>query len=112
MSHENDLPAATALFEAANKLRGSVESAEYKHLVLGLVFLKYVSDSFVRRRQELDRLSHDESSDYFVETDGERDELLEDRDEYTAVNVFWVPVDTHGGRVFSRRRACRRSASY
>ncbi len=86
-------PAATALFEAANKLRGSVESAEYKHLVLGLVFLKYVSDSFERRRQELDRLSHDESSDYFVETDAEREELLEDRDEYTAVNVFWVPVD-------------------
>ena len=43
-------PNAPALFEAANKLRGSVESAEYKHLVLGLLFLKYISDSFVSAR--------------------------------------------------------------
>lgn len=93
MAHNGDLPAATALFEAANKLRGSVESSEYKHLVLGLVFLKYVSDSFERRRQELERLTHDEASDYFTETDEQRAGILEDRDEYAAVNVFWVPVD-------------------
>jgi type I restriction enzyme M protein len=42
MSDNGDLPAATALFEAANQLRGSVESAEYKHLVLGLVFLSWI----------------------------------------------------------------------
>lgn len=93
MKHEGDLPAAVALFEAANKLRGSVESAEYKHLVLGLVFLKYISDSFERRRNELDELSRDPASDYFIEDDAERGELLEDRDEYTAENVFWVPED-------------------
>lgn len=93
MAHNGDLPAATALFEAANKLRGSVESAEYKHLVLGLVFLKYVSDSFERRHQELDRLSRDETSDYFTAHDEERAGLLEDRDEYASVNVFWVPAD-------------------
>jgi type I restriction enzyme M protein len=92
MSLNADLPAATALFEAANKLRGSVESAEYKHLVLGLVFLKYISDSFERRHDELDQLSRDEASDYFVDSDQEREELLEDRDEYASVNVFWVPA--------------------
>lgn len=91
--HNGDLPAAAALFEAANKLRGSVESAEYKHLVLGLVFLKYVSDSFERRRQQLEALTRDPASDYFVEADVDREEILEDRDEYTAENVFWVPAD-------------------
>jgi type I restriction enzyme M protein len=44
-----DLPFAKELFEAADRMRGSVESAEYKHLVLGLLFLKYISDSFERR---------------------------------------------------------------
>ena len=47
-------PNGAALFEAANKLRGSVESAEYKHLVLGLIFLKYISDSFELRREQLE----------------------------------------------------------
>ncbi len=46
-----------ALFEAADRLRGSVESAEYKHLVLGLVFLKYISDSFEQRRRWFSRCS-------------------------------------------------------
>jgi hypothetical protein len=48
------LPFARELFEAADRMRGSVESAEYKHLVLGLLFLKYISDSFERRRRERD----------------------------------------------------------
>jgi type I restriction enzyme M protein len=47
-----DGPNGAALFEAANKLRGSVESAEYKHLVLGLLFLKYISDAFDQRHDE------------------------------------------------------------
>ena len=42
-----------ALWEAANKLRGNVEPAEYKHVVLSLIFLKYASDRFEERRQEL-----------------------------------------------------------
>ena len=42
-----------ALWDSANKLRGSVESSEYKHVVLGLIFLKFVSDRFSARREEL-----------------------------------------------------------
>jgi type I restriction-modification system DNA methylase subunit len=41
------------LWNTANKLRGKVESSEYKHVVLGLIFLKFASDKFARRRQEL-----------------------------------------------------------
>ncbi len=79
------------LFDAANDMRGSVESAEYKHLVLGLVFLKYVSDGFEARRQELDALTHQAGSEWLADDDEERAEILEDRDAYEVVNVFWVP---------------------
>ena len=82
-----------ALFEAANKLRGSVESAEYKHLVLGLIFLKYISDSFDFRREQLEAELADPKSSEYIEEPKERAEALQDRDEYRAESVFWVPED-------------------
>lgn len=90
-SGNGDTPNAAALFEAANKLRGSVESAEYKHLVLGLLFLKYISDSFALRRAQLEREMADTASDAYAPDAAEREEVLDDRDEYTSANVFWVP---------------------
>ena len=51
------------LWEAANKLRGSVESAEYKHIVLSLIFLKFISDTFEKRKQEL----IDEGKEKFID---------------------------------------------
>ncbi len=64
------------LWLAADKLRSNMDAAEYKHVVLGLIFLKYISDSFEEKYKEL---SQDKNSD------------PEDRDEYLSVNVFWVP---------------------
>src|SRR5918997_781440 len=89
----NDGLNVAALFEAANRLRGSVESAEYKHLVLGLLFLKYISDSFSRRRAELEAELADASGEAFIPDPAERAAALEDRDEYEFENVFWVPAD-------------------
>jgi type I restriction enzyme M protein len=89
----HDLPFAKHLWEACDRLRGSVESAEYKHLVLGLVFLKYISDSFERRRSELETAVADPDNELFTEDAAERAEILEDRDEYVAENVFWVPPE-------------------
>jgi type I restriction enzyme M protein len=89
----HDLPFAKELFEAADRLRGSVESAEYKHLVLGLLFVKYISDSFERRRVALEAETRNPDSDYFTAEESERAEILEDRDEYLAENVFWVPAE-------------------
>lgn len=66
------------LWEAADKLRSNMDAAEYKHVVLGLIFLKYVSDSFLEKYEKL-------------KAEGYGDE--EDRDEYIADNVFWVPVE-------------------
>ena len=83
-----DLDYADKLWMAANKLRGQVDAAEYKHVVLGLLFLKYISDSFEARRDEL-RGELDAEG-----IGGEQlDRLLESRDEYTAERVFWVPPE-------------------
>jgi type I restriction enzyme M protein len=65
------------LWAAADKLRGHMDAAEYKHVVLGLIFLKYISDAFQERHDALK---------------AEKDADPEDRDEYTSENVFWVPT--------------------
>ena len=92
-----DRPAETVLFEAADRLRGSVESAEYKHLVLGLIFLKYVSDSFERRRLQLEsEFGEPDHEDYIADPET-RGRALEDRTEYGAKNVFWVPAGARWG---------------
>ncbi|MGH7744322.1 MAG: type I restriction-modification system subunit M [Candidatus Dormibacteria bacterium] len=64
------------LWQMADKLRGHMDAAEYKHVVLGLIFLKYISDAFQERYESLKAEPHADP---------------EDRDEYTAENVFWVP---------------------
>lgn len=81
------------LWAAADKLRANVDAAEYKHIVLGLIFLKFVSDTFQARRDELTRRFADETDDYFLhDCDAELlAEELEERDYYREVNVFWVP---------------------
>lgn len=76
------------LWKAADKLRGSMDSSEYKHVVLGLIFLKYVEDAFEERRTTL---SAELAADGITGDDAEG--LLESRDEYTAEGVFWVPPE-------------------
>ncbi|MFJ5559508.1 type I restriction-modification system subunit M [Streptomyces sp. NPDC093250] len=74
------------LWKAADKLRGSIDAAQYKEFVLGLIFLKYVSDAFEERRTELAKeLAEDGISEEQI------GDFLEDRDEYTGAHVFWVP---------------------
>lgn len=79
------------LWAAATKLRGKMDTADYKHVVLGLIFLKYVSDVFTQRRDELTRLVNDPESDYFMPNEAAKQMVLEDRDEYTSQGVFWIP---------------------
>lgn len=84
----SDLAYADTLWKAADQLRGQVDAAEYKHVVLGLLFLKYISDSFEARREKLKaELATDGISGEHLER------LLENRDEYTAERVFWVPPE-------------------
>jgi type I restriction enzyme M protein len=97
VSTNGDQPAEKILFEAADRLRGSVESAEYKHLVLGLIFLKYVSDSFERRRAQLEAEFGDPAHEDYIAEPEVRERALEDRTEYGAKNVFWVPAGARWG---------------
>ena len=81
------------LWAAADKLRSHVNAADYKHIVLGLIFLKFISDAFEGRRKELTARFVDENDDYCL-FDASAEEIaaeLEDRDYYKEVNVFWVP---------------------
>jgi type I restriction enzyme M protein len=81
------------LWAAADKLRGHMDAAEYKHVVLGLIFLKYISDAFEERRVMLEKERGDPKSEWYVAEPQARYRTLEDRDEYQSVNVFWVPKE-------------------
>src|SRR5215207_4038281 len=66
------------MFKAADKLRGNMEPSDYKHVALGLVFLKYISDAFEAKHASLL---------------GEDPQAAEDKDEYLAEQIFWVPKE-------------------
>ena len=92
------------LWTSANKLLPSLDASQYKHVMLGLVFLKYVSDSFDIRREQLTAQFKDPDKDYFLdpadfdgglegeEYQNEINQELEERDYYLEKNVFWVPA--------------------
>jgi len=81
------------LWLAADKLRSNMDPAEYKHVILGLIFLKYISDTFEDYRAFLSHSTANPESDYYVKNEEQRNSVIEDRDEYTAENVFWVPPE-------------------
>ncbi|RDF12121.1 SAM-dependent DNA methyltransferase [Haemophilus paraphrohaemolyticus] len=89
------------LWSSADKLRQQLDAANYKHIVLGLIFLKYISDNFTHQQEKIQaELSDVENPLYldrtFFDTEEEYQEALtaelENRDYYTADNVFWVPA--------------------
>lgn len=77
------------LFKSADKLRKNIDAAEYKHVVLGLIFLKYISESF---GELYDQLKADEYSD------------PEDRDEYLAANTFFVPKEARWSHIHANAK--------
>ena len=79
------------LYQAADKLRNNLDAAEYKHVVLGLIFLKYISDAFEEKRNWLLKESADPQSEYYIKEETARYQIAEDRDEYLADNIFYVP---------------------
>ncbi len=96
------------LWAAADLLRNNVDPAEYKHVVLGLIFLKYISDAFTSRQGELAGLVVTPGSDYYVASKAKQEEelagVLEDPDEYTAASVFWVPHDARWEHIQSQAK--------
>lgn len=79
-----------ALWESANKLRGSVEPSEYKHVVLSLIFLKYVSDKFEERKEEL--ISED------------KEKYIDMIDFYTMKNVFYLPEESRWSYIIANSK--------
>jgi len=79
------------LWAAADKLRSSMDAAEYKHIVLGLVFLKYSGDAFDERRAERQAAFADASQDLYLPDAGDRALATEGRDYYAMVNCCRVP---------------------
>jgi type I restriction enzyme M protein len=77
------------LWQTANALRGSMDAAEYKHVVLGLIFLKYISDAFEEHRAKLEKEPYADP---------------EDPDEYRAANVFWVPPEARWSHLKDKAR--------
>src|SRR5207249_2356171 len=77
------------LWATADKLRGNLDAAEYKHVVLGLIFLKYISDAFEEKHSALQK---------------EKGADPEDRDEYVAENVFWVPPEARWSFIQGRAK--------
>lgn len=90
------------LWNAADKLRASLDASQYKHAVLGLIFVKYVSDAFTIRQEEIKSdLANPEHEYYLDPEDFSAEELveeiaieLEQRDYYTEKNVFWLPTES------------------
>ena len=80
------------LWRMADTLRGSMDAAEYKHVVLGLIFLKYISDAFEEARAKLEANQHLTGAN------------PDDPDEYRADNIFWVPAEARWQQVQSQAR--------
>jgi type I restriction enzyme M protein len=107
VTNNTDLARAEILWKSADALRGQIDAAEYKHVVLGLLFLKYISDSFAARRDEL---AAELQADGI--TGPQLEGLLESRDEYTAERVFrCAPWRAKRGRVVPGRRRRERIAA-
>jgi len=90
------------LWNSANKLLPALDASQYKHVMLGLIFVKYVSDAFDSRKQELTAQFKTEEHEYYLDPEdfdgvesqayqAEIDLELEQRDYYAEANVFWIP---------------------
>ena len=93
------------LWEAAVTLRGSIEPADYKRYVLPIIFLRFLSMRYEKRREELEELLADPQSDYYTEDAEEVQRTLEDADEYRSANVFIVPEKARWDYLRSKAQA-------
>ena len=98
-----DLEFEKELWAAADRLRGNVDSSEYKHIVLGLLFLKYISDAFSNTREKLAAAMADpKDKKYYIKDEKTRESILDDKDQYLAEQVFFVPEVARWGYLQER----------
>lgn len=89
---KKDIDFERDLWSAADKLRGNIDPSEYKYIVLGLIFLKYVSDAFYQQREKLKKWMSDSSNKkYYIPNEKAREKMLEDKEMYKRESVFFIP---------------------
>ena len=93
------------LWQAAVNLRGSIEPADYKRYVLPIIFLRFLSLRYEKRREKLERLIADPASDYFTDDPEVARDILEDPDEYLSANVFVVPEEARWENIVRQAQA-------
>lgn len=87
-----DLEFQKELWKAADRLRGNIDVSEYKHVVLGLLFLKYVSDLFYQRRHQIEEwVSDSKNNEYYLPNEKDRKLIINDKDQYQSTGVFYIP---------------------
>jgi type I restriction enzyme M protein len=91
MPKNNQESIEKTLWKTADKLRKNIDASEYKNIVLGLIFLKYISDSFTEKLEQLELDFGNPDSEWYVKEERSRYSALNDPDEYRADNVFFVP---------------------
>jgi type I restriction enzyme M protein len=93
------------LWQAAVNLRGSIEPADYKRYVLPIIFLRFLSLRYERRREEIEGLLADPKSDYFTKDTKARARILADADEYRAAGAFIVPEKSRWSYILQHAQA-------
>lgn len=88
---DKDINFENDLWSAADKLRGSIDASDYKHIVLGLIFLKYITDTYYQRRDELVAFMADHSRPEYVPDPQVREKMLEEKDLYKSRGIFFIP---------------------
>jgi len=92
------------LFDAANKMRGSVAPSDYKHYVLPLIFLRYLSNKYEQRRLTLEQMVTDPSSEWYTDDVETQVIIIEDRDQYMSENVFFVPEEARWSYIMQQAK--------
>ena len=82
-----------------------MDASEYKHVCLGLIFLKYISDAFEEKREQLLFGYADPKSEWFIKDEPERAKAADERDNYTAANVFWLPPEARWHTIKARAKS-------
>ena len=104
MPAKADIDFQKDLFDAATNMRGSVAPSDYKHYVLPLIFLRYLSNRFEIRKDEIHSLVKDPNSEWYAPDEETQQVLIEDPDMYMAENVYVVPEESRWSYILNNAK--------
>lgn len=104
MAVKADIDFQKDLFDAATKMRGSVAPSDYKHYVLPLIFLRYLSNRYQLRKEKITEIVKDPNSDWYAPDEEMQTIMMEDRDMYQVENVFFVPEEARWSTILKQAK--------